>query len=148
MSGVEVLVRQKDGETVLMVYRLDGRAPTPQQCEDAGEDAGFYEPRREAVRSFGEYANAQIVRESFQGELCAHGWTTWGHYGRNPFGMFANCSKCGVSVKTMTKKRSSTTTFLYDTWELREHVWLLWLQRGPVPGSLAVQDHHQKGGAQ
>ncbi|WP_288479872.1 hypothetical protein [uncultured Deinococcus sp.] len=148
MSGVEVLVRQQDNEKVLLVYRLDGRAPTAQQCEDVGEDHGFYEPHAEAAHSFGAYAKAQLVREGFQGGLCDHAWKSWGHYGRNPFGQFSACSKCGVSAMTVHRKRSPQVSYLYDKWELREHVWRLWLQRGPVLGSLVELPHHQKGGAQ
>ena len=143
MSAVEVLVQQRGGEKVVMVFRADGRAPTAQQCEDAGEDVGFYEPHTEDAPSFG--TRAKLVREGFQGGLCDHTWGFWGHYGRNPFGRFAACSKCGVSAMTVHRKRSAQVSYLYDKWELREHVWRLWLQRGPVLGSLVALPHHQKG---
>lgn len=143
MSRVEVLKREQNGVLTLLVYRTDGRAPTPQECEDAGEDHGFYEPKFEPAHSYGEYQNARLVTEGFQGELCDHEWGMTGHYGRNPYGTFSTCKKCSVTVMTATKKRSNHTEYLYDRWGLRFHIWQKWCKRGPVPGSLQVQEHHK-----
>lgn len=140
--SLEVLTRQQGDQLQLLVITGNGRAPTAQQCEDAGEDHGFYEPG-----ILGTEGRAKIVVERFSGELCDHDWTTWGHYGRNPFGRFASCQKCKVHVRTAQKPRATKSVeFLYDQWALREHIWQRWLKRGPVPGSLTLQPHHQTGG--
>ncbi|MHA0043457.1 hypothetical protein [Deinococcus sp. PEB2-63] len=143
MTGLTVLQRIVNGQQVLLVYREDGRTPTPRQCEEAGEDAGFFDPRTAPAHSSGEYRNARLVEDGFTGELCTHQWGSSGHYGRNPYGMFAPCTLCGVRVATATPQRGTRTTYSYDVWELREPIWHQWRQRGPVPGALHPQAHHE-----
>lgn len=143
MSGLEVLKREQGGVLSLLVYRTDGRTPLARACEEAGEDVGFFDPRTSRFNGDGPYKNAQVVTEGFQGELCDHEWGRTGHYGRNPYGTFWRCDRCGVTVATATKKRSEHTEYTYDSWGLRFHIWQKWCKRGPVPGSLQVQEHHK-----
>lgn len=144
--SLEVLTRQQGDQLQLLVITGNGRAPTAQQCEDAGEDHGFYEPVVTDAQGLDGCKNIRVVVEGFKGELCDHEWGIWGRYSRNPFGSFARCKKCQVFVSTAQKKRSDHIDYTYDEWTLRHHIWQRWLKRGPVPGSLAVQAHHQKGG--
>lgn len=127
----------------LVVYRLDGRTPSPRECEDAGEDAGFYEPKQERNDDPQGPHNSIVVTEGFSGQLCDHEWGMTGHYGRNPFGSFWRCKKCNVLCATVQKKRGKTIEYTYGEWGLRKYIWDRWMQRGPVPNSLAVQEHHK-----
>lgn len=127
----------------LLVFRTDGRTPTPQECEDAGEDAGFYEPKFCRLESHGTYKNAQVVTEGFEGKLCKHEMGLSGHFGRNPFGSFWRCKKCGVTISTSQRKGSKHIEYIYGEWSLRHHIWLKWCEKGPVPDSLTVQEHHR-----
>lgn len=107
-------------------------------AEEIAEDHGFYAPVFERVRG------GITVTEGFGGHLCSHAWGFAGHYGRNPFGQFWTCERCGVVAATSTRKNSRVTAFQYGEWELREHVWSAWRQCGPVPGSLEVQAWHSE----
>lgn len=148
MSGVEVLKRTNDGVLTLLVYRPDGRAPSPQACEDAGEDHGFYDTRIEPARGYVVYPNARLLTEGYTGALCEHRWDSVMHFSRNPYGYIRTCGKCGVKTMESHRKRSNKGTYTYDVWELREHIWRKWMQTGPVPGALQPQAHHKGGEAE
>ena len=127
-------------ESFVDVWRATGRPVSPQVAEDVGEDHGFYSPVSTEITGGG-----RRVAEGFTGELCSHKWGMTGHFGRNPYGTFSTCESCGVHIRVECRRGSDKATCVYDVWELRPHIYNAWRKRGPVPGSLQAEAHHQGG---
>lgn len=116
------------------------------ECEEIGEDAGFYDPRVTRF-AFAECATARLIVEGYTGPLCDHECPLPAHFdGKNTFGDIAKCIKCGVTLIASQSRRGKRQEFAYDTWGLRRHVYLAWKRRGPPPGALQPHPHH--GGTQ
>lgn len=146
MSGLHFKKTAVGGRTVLICWRESGRAPSAKECEELGEDFGFFDPQIEPCKASG-HPQARQVRENFAGELCDHQWGMNTHFdSRKEYGYMSACKKCGVKVARTHARRGNRSSYVYDTWELREHVWRNWMRRGPKPGALRVLPHHGSSG--
>lgn len=138
---LKVLARQS---VMVIVWRDGGKVPSNKECEIVGEDAGMYDPRTEPW-TCRESQSARLIREGFTGALCDHQWGQPVHFNMRPrFAWQFSCEKCGCRFEIHGSTRSKKQTYTYDEWELRESVAERWKQRGPVPGSLKAQAHHQQ----
>lgn len=142
LGGQHFKVVVRKGRVLVGAWVDAPRRLSDKECEEIGEDAGFYDPKFGPF-SFAECRTARLIAEGYTGPLCDHECPLPAHFdGRDSFGDIAKCIKCGVLLTVTQSRRGQRQEFGYDTWNLRKHVYVAWRRRGPPPGALQPHAHH------
>lgn len=145
LGGQHFKVVVRKGRLLVGAWVDAPRRLSDKECEEIGEDAGFYDPKFGPF-SFAECRTARLIAEGYTGPLCDHECQLSMHVDcRDNFSNMGRCAKCGTVMAITQARRGQRQTFSYGDWELRPHIFQAWQRRGPLPGALQAHAHHTKG---
>ncbi|KQR40790.1 hypothetical protein [Deinococcus sp. Leaf326] len=132
-SGLHVKVGTRGARRMVIVWRDGDRLPGRTECQVVGEDAGFYAPKYRSWK-VQKSADAFLIEEGYQGELCRHEWATPTEYVvKRLMGYTATCLICGAVWRQ--EKRAKSVAHVYNGETRREPTFDRFLILGPVPAN-------------
>jgi len=143
--GLKVLTRRD--KRLVLAWQANGRRLKAATSEEIGEDAGFFDPQIQPW-ACAESPKAMLITEGYTGPLCEHEFKDRTHVKADRwFAWMFRCARCGLELSQEHARRGQRSEYLYDGWELRQHIYQRWSTCGPVPGQLTPKAHHHGAGA-